>query len=320
MKKNYSEVNPQYEDVDLSARKKSKQKSSSASASMDIDYKKAEFLEFSKELYLKFSSNSSLSYNIKIPSFLVPAIKKYDGSEFEGLIVIIVEGLADLYYNRVADRFCDAVFDLGVDFLKLPEDLKVGSSSDLLYKTPCYTILDRAMKSYNDYLKFFYINSLSDYDKENSPRGHLGAVDIKQLLDSEKIKVSDLTAKLKTANTENYFLKKQISFMQIDFDALKTSRSQFIVDLETAISDYRNVITSLKSDIEASKQFNYYHFSIPRIYRILRFHIVVAITKFKNSKHDVKTVLRFCISFVKKLLHKLILQFHKLILKVRKHD
>lgn len=320
MKKNYSEVNPQYEDVDLSARKKSKQKSSSASASMDIDYKKAEFLEFSKELYLKFSSNSSLSYNIKIPSFLVPAIKKYDGSEFEGLIVIIVEGLADLYYNRVADRFCDAVFDLGVDFLKLPEGLKVGSSSDLLYKTPCYTILDRAMESYNDYLKFFYINSLSDYDKENSPPGHLGAVDIKQLLDSEKKKVSDLTAKLKTANTENYFLKKQISSMQIDFDALKTSRSQFIVDLETAISDYRNVITSLKSDIEASKQFNYYHFSIPRIYRILRFHIVVAITKFKNSKHDVKTVLRFCISFVKKLLHKLILQFHKLILKVRKHD
>lgn len=319
MKKNYSEVNPQFVDVDLSARKKSKQKSSSASASMNIDYKKAEFLEFSKELYLKFSSNSSLSYNIKIPSFLVPAIKKFDGSEFEGLIVIIVEGLADLYYNRVADYFCDAVFNLGVDFLKLPEDLKVGS--DLVYKTPSYTILDRAMKSYNDYLKFFYINSLSDYDKETSGHGHpKGAVDIKQLLDSEKIKTSDLTAKLKTADTELFFMKKQISSLQSDFDLLKTSRTKQILDLQTSISDYQAVISSLKSDIEASKQFNYYHFSIPRIYRILRFHIVVAITKFKNSKHDVKTVLRFCISFVKKLLHKLIYQVHKLILKVRKNE
>lgn len=319
MKKNYSEVNPQFDDVDLSARKKSKQKSSSASASMNIDYKKAEFLEFSKELYLKFSSNSSLSYNIKIPSFLVPAIKKFDGSEFEGLIVIIVEGLADLYYNRVADYFCDAVFNLGVDFLKLPEGLKVGS--DLVYKTPSYTILDRAMKSYNDYLKFFYINSLSDYDKETSGHGHpKGAVDIKQLLDSEKIKTSDLTAKLKTADTELFFMKKQISSLQSDFDLLKTSRTKQILDLQTSISDYQAVISSLKSDIEASKQFNYYHFSIPRIYRILRFHIVVAITKFKNSKHDVKTVLRFCISFVKKLLHKLIYQVHKLILKVRKNE
>jgi hypothetical protein len=64
--------------VDLSA----KRRRGLSKKSIEINERKLEFVAFSKSLADKFTSGSALDFNVKVPSFIVPYLKRYDGSEF----------------------------------------------------------------------------------------------------------------------------------------------------------------------------------------------------------------------------------------------
>lgn len=264
------------DDIDLSSRKRNKQY-------LNIDYSKMEYIDFSKSLYEKFSVNSSLTYNIRIPSYLVPALRNYNGTEFEGLIALVIEGVSDLFYQKVATNFCVSVFNMGIKSLNLPESLLMHS--DIHENTRSYDILKEVMSSYDDFSKFFFVDVNSRFSSHMSDRLERAAIDINNLLTAEKLKVKELQDKV---NTLTISYNKQIEDLNQKYNNLVNFRSSHVSDLERNIKDYQGVISNLQAKIKDNDNYRYYHFSIPRFDRILRIKLISFIHKIKATISRVK--------------------------------
>jgi hypothetical protein len=252
--------------VDLSA----KRRKGLSKKSIEINEKKLEFVAFSKSLADKFTSGSALDFNVKVPSYIVPYLKRYDGSNFEALISLVLESVSFSYYSKLAEDFSISVFNKGIRFLHFPDEMLINNP--VQENTVSYTLLERVLDDYHEYLKFFYLDILDHYSGSDRVSAILdnSAVALKKLLDDEKKKNSDL---IKYYSDEIAKANNKYDILQKKYDDLYKYRSSKVQDLEADNVKYQGVILDLQDQIKKYDDLKYYHFLIPRFLRILRFKL-----------------------------------------------
>ena len=255
--------------VDLSA----KRRKGLSKKSIEINERKLEFVAFSKSLADKFTSGSALDFNVKVPSYIVPYLKRYDGSSFEALISLVLESVSFSYYSKLAEDFSISVFNKGIRFLHFPDEMLINNP--VQEDTVSYTLLERVLDDYEEYLKFFYLDILghrySGSDRVSKIVDN-SAVALKKLVDNEKKKNSDLinyySDEIAKANNKYDILQKK-------YDDLYKYRSSKVQDLEADNLKYQGVILDLQNQIKKYDNLKYYYFllRIPRFLRIFRFKL-----------------------------------------------
>ena len=255
--------------VDLSA----KRRRGLSKKSIEINERKLEFVAFSKSLADKFTSGSALDFNVKVPSYIVPYLKRYDGSSFEALISLVLESVSFSYYSKLAEDFSISVFNKGIRFLHFPDEMLINNP--VQEDTVSYTLLERVLDDYEEYLKFFYLDILghrySGSDRVSKIVDN-SAVALKKLVDNEKKKNSDLinyySDEIAKANNKYDILQKK-------YDDLYKYRSSKVQDLEADNLKYQGVILDLQNQIKKYDNLKYYYFllRIPRFLRIFRFKL-----------------------------------------------
>ena len=255
--------------VDLSA----KRRRGLSKKSIEINERKLEFVAFSKSLADKFTSGSALDFNVKVPSYIVSYLKRYDGSSFEALISLVLESVSFSYYSKLAEDFSISVFNKGIRFLHFPDEMLINNP--VQEDTVSYTLLERVLDDYEEYLKFFYLDILGHrYFVSDSVSKIVdnSAVALKKLVDNEKKKNSDLinyySDEIAKANNKYDILQKK-------YDDLYKYRSSEIQDLEADNLKYQGVILDLQNQIKKYDNLKYYYFllRIPRFLRIFRFKL-----------------------------------------------
>ena len=255
--------------VDLSA----KRRRGLSKKSIEINERKLEFVAFSKSLADKFTSGSALDFNVKVPSYIVPYLKRYDGSSFEALISLVLESVSFSYYSKLAEDFSISVFNKGIRFLHFPGEMLINNP--VQEDTVSYTLLERVLDDYEEYLKFFYLDILghrySGSDRVSKIVDN-SAVALKKLVDNEKKKNYDLinyySDEIAKANNKYDILQKK-------YDDLYKYRSSKVQDLEADNLKYQAVILDLQNQIKKYDNLKYYYFllRIPRFLRIFRFKL-----------------------------------------------
>ena len=255
--------------VDLSA----KRRRGLSKKSIEINERKLEFVAFSKSLADKFTSGSALDFNVKVPSYIVSYLKRYDGSSFEALISLVLESVSFSYYSKLAEDFSISVFNKGIRFLHFPDEMLINNP--VQEDTVSYTLLERVLDDYEEYLKFFYLDILghrySGSDRVSKIVDN-SAVALKKLVDNEKKKNSDLinyySDEIAKANNKYDILQKK-------YDDLYKYRSSKVQDLEADNLKYQGVILDLQNQIKKYDNLKYYYFllRIPRFLRIFRFKL-----------------------------------------------
>ena len=255
--------------VDLSA----KRRKGLSKKSIEINEKKLEFRAFSKDLALKFTSGSALDFNVKVPSYIVPYLKRYDGSSFEALISLVLESVSFTYYSKLAEDFSISVFNKGIRFLHFPDEMLINNP--VQEDTVSYTLLERVLDDYEEYLKFFYLDIL-DHRYSGSDRVSKivdnSAVALMKLLDNEKKKnyglINYYSDEISKANAKYDILQKK-------YDDLYKYRSSKVQDLEADNLKYQGVILDLQNQIKKYDNLKYYYFllRIPRFLRIFKFKL-----------------------------------------------
>jgi hypothetical protein len=255
--------------VDLSA----KRRKGLSKKSIEVNEKKLEFKAFSKDLAIKFTSGSALDFNVKVPSYIVPYLKRYDGSSFEALISLVLESVSFSYYSKLAEDFSISVFNKGIRFLRFPDEMLINNP--VQEDTVSYILLERVLDDYGEYLKFLYLDIL---DHRNYGSGRVSkfvdnsAFALKKLLDDEKKKNYDLinyySDEISKANAKYDILQKK-------YDDLYKYRSSKVQDLEADNLKYQGVILDLQNQIKKYDNLKYYYFllRIPRFLRIFKFKL-----------------------------------------------
>lgn len=251
-------------EIDLSAgRKKGISKKS-----IEINQRKLEFHSFAKDLALKFSANSPLDYVVKVPSYIVPYLRKYEGSNFEALISLVLESVSFSFYEKIAEDFVISVFNEGVKYFNFPEEMKI--SNPIQEDTVSFEILESVLDDYKDFLKFFY-HDIDDHS--NSNRVAIldnSAFALKNLLVEKDKGISELVT---FYSDEMSKLKKELSFVQKKYEDLVKFRSEKIERLEMDNLDLRSVVVDLQNQIKNNEDLGYFYFRFPNPIRIVKFKI-----------------------------------------------
>lgn len=262
--------------VDLSA----KRTKGISKRSVEINERRMEFRAFSKDLALKFTSGSSLDYSVKVPRFIVPYLKKYEGSNLEALICLVLESVSFSYYSKLAEDFSISVFNKGIKFLHFPDEMLINNPVD--EESVSSYLLEGVLSDYEEYLKFFYEDILdykySTNERVVKPISNSGLA-LKQLLDDQKVKIEEEKKKyddlVSSHSREVAGLYAKYSALQKKYDDLVNSRSLHVQELEADNLKYQGVILDLQNQIKKYDNLKYYYFllRIPRFLRIFRFKL-----------------------------------------------
>ena len=237
--------------VDLSA----KRTKGISKRSVEINERRMEFRAFSKDLALKFTSGSALDYSVKVPRFIVPYLKKYEGSNLEALICLVLETVSFSYYSKLAEDFSISVFNMGLKYRGFPKEMLINNPVD--EESVSSYLLEGVLSDYEEYLKFFYEDILdykySTNERVVKPISNSGLA-LKQLLDDQKVKIEEEKKK---------------------YDDLVNSRSLHVQELEADNKKYQEIILDLQNQIKKYDNLKYYYFllRIPRFLRIFKFKL-----------------------------------------------
>jgi hypothetical protein len=244
--------------VDLSA----KRTKGISKRSVEINERRMEFRAFSKDLALKFTSGSSLDYSVKVPRFIVPYLKKYEGSNLEALICLVLESVSFTYYSKLAEDFSISVFNKGIKFLHFPDEMLINNPVD--EESVSSYLLEGVLSDYEEYLKFFYEDILdykySTNERVVKPISNSGLA-LKQLLDDQKVKieeekkkyddlVSSHSREVAGLNAKYSALQKECVNLQKKYDDLVNSRSLHVQELEADNKKYQEIILDLQNQIK----------------------------------------------------------------------
>ena len=244
--------------VDLSA----KRRKGLSKKSIEVNEKKLEFKAFSKDLALKFTSGSSLDYSVKVPRFIVPYLKKYEGSNLEALICLVLETVSFSYYSKLAEDFSISVFNMGLKYRGFPKEMLINNPVD--EESVSSYLLEGVLSDYEEYLKFFY-DDILDYkysanERVVKPISNSGSA-LKQLLDDQKVQieeekkkyddlVSSHSREVAGLDAKYSSLQKEFVDLQKKYDDLLNSRSLYVQELEADNKKYQEIILDLQNQIK----------------------------------------------------------------------
>ena len=228
------------EAIDLSERSRSRKRAEV------VDYRKLEFKDLSDFVSSRLSANSTFEKVVKVPSSMAYYLDKYEGTSFQGVVSLVLEVAGDRLYDRMADNFVKAVYNAGVRASGLPGSMLLDMDDDK--ETRASEALQKALNQYEEAKAYFF----HDVGKYPFSDGRYSALDISYLLEAEKLKFLDLQKELGKVKSDCSDLYKALN------------------DRNLRISDLTGLISSLRNDKVKSDEFRYYHFAVPRVFRILR--------------------------------------------------
>jgi hypothetical protein len=248
-KKEFGDLEP----IDLSVGSRSRK-----SAEI-VDYMEQEFKGLAGFVSDRLSANSSFDRVVKIPSSMGFYLDKYEGTAFKGVVSLILEVAGDRLYHDVADNFVKSVYNSGVRASGLPGSMRLDVQDNK--QTRAYGALEVALDQYQEAKAYFF----HDVGKYPFRDGKYSALDVSYLLEAEKLKVLDLQG--------------QMGKMGREYDKL----SKTLSDRNLRVSDLSGVIASLKNEKVKFDEFRYYHFAVPRLFRILRMKLVKALAAIRKK-------------------------------------
>jgi hypothetical protein len=240
-------MNDEYRDlepVDLSQRSRSRR------AKETVDYENEEFKEVVNSVFERLSGGSTFEKVVKVPSSITSYLDKYDGVGFKGLVSVVLETSGDLFYDAVAKNFLSAVYNMGIDAVGLPKSMKMAVPDYDHKETRLYRIVNELMSGYRDYLTYFF------KDVQKFPSQLNSALDISRLYEAQKLKVSGIQNDLDK-------VRSKLSLENANLMRALNERSM-------RISDLTGLLSSLKNERARADEFRYYHFAVPRVYRMLK--------------------------------------------------
>lgn len=248
-KKGFSDLEP----IDLSVRSRARKDAEI------VDYAEQEFKGLSDFVSGQLSANSSFEKVVKVPSSMASYLDKYDGTSFQGLVSLVLEVAGDRLYHDMAENFVKAVYNAGILASGLPSSMRLDVQNNK--ETRAYGALEVALDQYQEAKAYFF----HDVEKYPFRDGKYSALDVSYLLEAEKLKVLDLQG--------------QMGKMGREYDKL----SKTLSDRNLRVSDLSGVIASLKNEKIKFDEFRYYHFAVPRLFRILRMKLLKALAVIRKK-------------------------------------
>ena len=242
-KKGFSDLEP----IDLSVRSRARKDAEI------VDYAEQEFKGLSDFVSGRLSANSSFEKVVKVPSSMTFYLDKYDGTSFQGLVSLVLEVAGDRLYHDMAENFIKAVYNAGILASGLPSSMCLDVQNNK--ETRAYEALQKALNQYEEAKAYFF----HDVGKYPFPDGQYSALDISYLLEAERLKFLDLRKELVKVKSDYADLYKALN------------------DRNLRISDLTGLLSALKNDKARDEEFRYYHFAIPRVFRILRKKFSIAL-------------------------------------------
>ena len=247
-KKGFSDLEP----IDLSVRSRARK------GAEIVDYAEQEFEELAGFVSDRLSANSSFDRVVKIPSSMGFYLDKYDGTAFKGVVSLILEVAGDRLYHDMADNFVKSVYNAGIRASGLPDSMLLDVENNRNTRT--YEALWIALDKYHEAEAYFF----HDVGKYPFRDGQYSALDVSYLLKAEQLRVLDLQKELVKVKSDYSDLYKALN------------------DRNLRISDLTGLLSSLKNDKVQIEQFRYYHFAVPRVFRILRMKFLKALASVKK--------------------------------------
>jgi len=242
-KKGFSDLEP----IDLSVRSRARKDAEI------VDYRKLEFKDLSDFVSSRLSANSTFEKVVKVPSSMAYYLDKYEGTSFQGVVSLVLEVAGDRLYDRMADNFVKAVYNAGILASGLPSSMLLDMDDDK--ETRASEALQKALNQYEEAKAYFF----HDVGKYPFSDGRYSALDISYLLEAEKLKFLDLQKELVKVKSDYSDLYKALN------------------DRNLRISDLTGLLSALKNDKARDEEFRYYHFAIPRVFRMFRKRFSVAL-------------------------------------------
>lgn len=244
--------NSDLEPIDLSERSRGRK------GAETVDYLEQEFKGLSGFVCDQLSLNSPSEKVVKVPSSVGYYLDKYDGTSFKGLVSLILEVAGDRLYHDMAQNFVKAVYNAGILASGLPSSMRLDIQDNK--ETRAYEALQLVLDRYQEAKAYFF----HDVEKYPFPDGQYSALDISYLLEAERLKFLDLQKELVKVKSDYSDLYKALN------------------DRNLRISDLTGLLSSLKNDKAKSDEFRYYHFAVPRVFRILRSKFSIALVSVKK--------------------------------------
>ena len=251
MAKNIKERVSDYED--LSHRNRS-------SKDTEQDLLTVEFDFLASGVSSRIKGDFPLSYNVKVPANLSDFLKDFSEGAWNGLVALILQTGENILYDKLAADFLATVFNLGIDYNKLPDMLKKPVSIE--YSTRLHRVLDEVVEGYKDVGEFLY----HDFSKLKFP----------EVEGKDYYSANDLFDMLFTSKTESDFIRRDYNDLKLKFEAERSMYKSQISDLSLKVSDISGINASLRNEILELKiakakydAYRYYHLGLPRLIRYL---------------------------------------------------
>lgn len=246
------------EPIDLSVRSRSRSASRNmGSSELEEIVRVNESREIINSVFAGLTAGSPLKSAVYVPDRVFNLLGSYgdlQSSKFYGLVSLILDTALDSLYD---EAYYNVFATLVNDYLEEHElDLAKRWESGLVEGSRAYVHSRQVIASFRSFPQFIY-DDVKAY-KENDTVGarFSSALALSDKLESARLKILDL--------------QKDLVKVKSDYSNSCKALHKDLNDRNLRISDLTGMLSALKNDKTKSDEFRYYHFAVPRVFRILR--------------------------------------------------